>query len=620
MSPKSKQLKSPTITSVLKEERVFKPAVSFAKQAHISSFAQYKKIYNASIKNPQKFWAEIASELHWFKKWNKVLEWKLPFAKWFVGGKINVSCNCLDRHLTTWRKNKAAIIWEGELGETRTLTYQELHREVCKFANVLKKLGAQKGDRIVLYMPLVPELAIAMLACSRIGATHSVIFGGFSPQALVDRINDALAKIVVTADGGYRRGNIIPLKQNVDEALQQTPSVVSVIVFKRTGENIHMEPGRDFWWEGLMETVSDKCEADKLDSEHPLFILYTSGTTGKPKGIVHTTGGYLTQVYITMKWIFDIKDTDTYWCTADIGWVTGHSYVVYGPLANGATTLMYEGAPNYPEPDRFWKIVDRHKVTIFYTAPTAIRAFIRWGEHWPLKYDLSSLRLLGTVGEPINPEAWMWYHKIIGKGKCPIVDTWWQTETGAIMITPLPGATTTKPGTAALPFPGIEADVVSKDGKSVGKNEGGYLVIKKPWPSMLRTIYGDHERYKKQYWTDIKGVYFTGDGARKDKDGYFWIMGRVDDVINVSGHRLGTAEIESALVSHDYVAEAAVVGKPDEIKGSAIYAFVTLAAGRTPTHELKEELARHVTKEIGSMAKPDEIRFTDALPKREVER
>lgn len=607
--------KTTNITSLQKENRMFSPNPAFVRDAHIKSFAQYISMYKASLKNPQKFWASIASELFWFKKWNKVLEWKLPFAKWFIGGKTNVSYNCLDIHLSTWRKNKAAIIWEGEPGESRTLTYQQLHREVCKFANVLKKLNVKKSDRVIIYMPLVPELAIAMLACSRIGAIHSIIFGGFSPQALIDRITDAQAKLVVTADGGYRRGNIIPLKQNVDEALKQTASVESVIVMKRTGRETHMEPGRDFWWEGLMETASDECEAEKLDSEHPLFILYTSGTTGKPKGIVHTTGGYLTGVYITSKWVFDLKDTDTYWCTADIGWITGHSYVVYGPLANGATSLMYEGAPNFPEPDRFWKIIDKYKVTIFYTAPTAIRAFIRWGEQYPLNHDLSSLRLLGTVGEPINPEAWMWYHKIIGKEKCPIVDTWWQTETGAIMISPLPGATPLKPGTATFPFPGIEVDIVSKEGKPVGKGEGGYLIIKKPWPSMLRTIYGDPERYKKQYWSEIKGVYFTGDGARKDKDGYHWIMGRVDDVINVSGHRLGTAEIESALVSHPYVAESAVVGKPDDIKGSAICAFVTLQSNRKPTPELKNELSLHVVKEIGSMARPDEIRFTDALPK-----
>ncbi|MEX2089525.1 MAG: acetate--CoA ligase [Bacteroidota bacterium] len=615
MSSKHRANGSDEISSILREERVFKPSAAFSRNAHISSFDKYKSMYAASIKNPERFWARIAGELVWFKKWNTVLQWKLPFAKWFVGGKINVAYNCLDRHLGSWRKNKAAIIWEGEPGDSRTLTYQQLYTDVCKFSNVLKKLGVEKGDRVVIYMPLVPELAIAMLACARIGATHSIIFGGFSSQALVDRITDAQANLVITADGGYRRGAVLPLKKNVDEALKHTPSVQSVVVYRRTHAEIHMEPGRDFWWDGLMETADDRCEAEKLDSEHPLYILYTSGSTGKPKGVLHTTGGYLTGVYITTKLVFDLKDEDTFWCTADIGWVTGHSYVVYGPLANGATTVMYEGAPNWPEPDRFWKIIDRYKVNIFYTAPTAIRAFIKWGEQWPLKHDLTSLRLLGTVGEPINPEAWMWYHKIIGKGKCPIVDTWWQTETGAIMISPLPGATPLKPGTATLPFPGIDADIVNRDGKSVGKNQGGYLVIRKPWPSMLRTIYGDPERFKKQYWSEIKGVYFTGDGARRDKDGYFWIMGRVDDVINVSGHRLGTAEIESALVSHPFVAEAAVVAKPDEIKGSAICAFVTLEGGRTPGPDLKEELRRHVGQEIGAMAKPDDIRFSDALPK-----
>ncbi len=603
------------ITSILRENRTFTPARAFSSGAAITSFAQYKNLYRRSIKDPEKFWSSIARELYWFKPWKKVLQWKLPFAQWFVGGKINVAYNCLDRHLDTWRKNKAAIIWEGEPGDNRTLTYLELHREVSKFGNVLKKLGVTKGDRVVIYMPLVPELAIAMLACARIGAAHSIIFGGFSAHALIDRINDARAKLVVTADGGYRRGSVIPLKRNVDEALRETPTVESVIVLKRTHTEVHMEPGRDFWWEGLMETADDRCDAEKLDAEHPLFILYTSGSTGKPKGVLHTTGGYLTGVYKTFQWVFDYKDSDTYWCTADIGWITGHSYVVYGPLANGATTVMYEGAPNHPDPDRFWRIIDRYRVNVFYTAPTAIRAFIRWGEQWPLKHDLSSLRLLGTVGEPINPEAWMWYHRIIGKGKCPIVDTWWQTETGAIMITPIPGATPLKPGTATLPFPGIEVDVVSRDGRSVGKDKGGYLVIRKPWPSMLRNIYGDPERFKKQYWSEIKGVYFTGDGARKDKDGYYWIMGRVDDVINVSGHRLGTAEVESALVSHPAVAEAAVVGKPDELKGSAICAFVTLEGRKKPTAELKNALAVHVTKEIGALARPDEIRFTDALPK-----
>ena len=566
--------------------------------------------------DPEQFWARLAeSELHWFKKWNTVLNWKAPHAEWFIGGKINISYNCLDRHLTTARRNKAALIWEGEPGETRTLTYQQLHTEVSRFANVLKKLGVEKGDRVALYMPLIPELAISMLACARIGATHSVVFGGFSSNALIDRINDAQCKAVVTADGGWRRGNEVKLKSAVDEALKETPSVQSCVVVKRTGSAIHMEAGRDHWWHDLMPTVDTNCAAEELDSEHPLFILYTSGTTGKPKGILHTTGGYLLQAHLTTKWIFDLKDEDIYWCTADIGWVTGHSYVVYGPLSNGATALMYEGAPNWPEPDRFWDIIERHKVNTLYTAPTAIRAFIKWGEQWPEKHDLSSLRLLGTVGEPINPEAWMWYHRVIGKERCPIVDTWWQTETGAIMITPLPGATPTKPGSGTKPFPGIDADIMTRDGKSVGANQGGYLVIKKPWPSMLRTIYGDDERYQQQYWSQISGIYFAGDGARKDEDGYFWIMGRIDDVINVAGHRLGTAEIESALVSHEAVAEAAVVAKPDDLKGSAIVAFVTLEGGRTPTDPLKEELRQHVTKEIGALARPDDLRFADALPK-----
>jgi acetyl-CoA synthetase len=566
--------------------------------------------------DPEAFWARFAeSELHWFRKWDEVLKWTLPHAEWFVGGRINISYNCLDRHLATWRRNKAALIWEGEPGDTRTLTYQQLHTEVSRFANVLKKIGVVKGDRVALYMPLIPELAISMLACARIGATHSVVFGGFSSSALIDRINDAQCKAVITADGGWRRGKEVKLKTAVDEALKETPSVESCIVVKRTGSDIHMEPGRDHWWHETMAAVNADCPAEELDSEHPLFILYTSGTTGKPKGILHTTGGYLLQAHLTTKWIFDLKDEDIYWCTADIGWVTGHSYVVYGPLSNGATSLMYEGAPNWPEPDRFWDIIERHRVNILYTAPTAIRAFIKWGEQWPLKHDLSSLRLLGTVGEPINPEAWMWYHHVIGKARCPIVDTWWQTETGAIMITPLPGATPAKPGSGTKPFPGVEADVMTRDGKSVGANAGGYLVITRPWPSMLRTIYGDDERYQQQYWSQIKGVYFAGDGARKDEDGYFWIMGRIDDVINVAGHRLGTAEIESALVSHEAVAESAVVAKPDDLKGSAIVAFVTLAGGCMPTDALKEELRQHVAKEIGALARPDDIRFADALPK-----
>jgi acetyl-CoA synthetase len=603
------------IESVLKEARVFPPPPDFSAKAHIKSFQDYEKLYKQAEGDPEGFWAGVAQELHWFKPWEKVLEWELPFARWFVGGKTNIAYNCLDRHLTTARKNKAAIIWEGEPGDERVLTYQGLHREVCKFANVLKGLGVQVGDRVAIYMPMVPELPIAMLACARIGATHSIVFGGFSADALRDRINDAEAKVVVTADGGYRRGGEIPLKKAVDEAVTQTPSIQHVIVYRRTGSQVHMEPGRDHWWHELMTTASEDCPAEALDSEHPLYILYTSGTTGKPKGIVHTTGGYMVGTYLTAKWVFDLKEEDTYWCTADIGWVTGHSYIVYGPLANGATSVMYEGAPNWPEWDRFWTIVDKYQVNVFYTAPTAIRAFVKAGEQWPRKHKLTSLRLLGTVGEPINPEAWMWYHRVIGKERCPIVDTWWQTETGAIMITPLPGATATTPGSATRPFPGIVADVVSRDGQSVPPNAGGYLVIKRPWPAMLRTIYRDPERFRQQYWSEIPGVYFTGDGARRDENGYFWIMGRVDDVVNVSGHRLGTMEVESALVSHPAVAEAAVVGKPDEVKGQSIAAFVTLESGRAMSDQLKQELRQHVAKEIGAFARPDDIRFTEALPK-----
>ena len=603
------------IESTLNEHRLFPPPPEFAANAHIKSFAEYESLYNEAAADVPAFWAKQAENLDWFKKWDTVLEWNEPFAKWFVGGKINISYNCLDRHLTTWRKNKAAFIWEGEPGETRTLTYLQLHREVCRFANVLKKLGVATGDRVALYMPLVPELAIAMLACARIGATHTVIFGGFSADAIRDRVNDCGCKLIVTADGGFRRGSEIKLKPIVDKAAEQCSGVENVVVYRRTGSPVEMKPGRDHWWHELIETVDAVCPAESLDSEHPLYILYTSGTTGKPKGILHTTGGYLTQAAYTAKIVFDLKDEDVYWCTADIGWVTGHSYVVYGPLANGATVFMYEGSPNYPDYDRFWDMIERHRVTIFYTAPTAIRSFIKWGEQYPLKHDLSSLRLLGTVGEPINPEAWMWYHEIIGKGKCPIVDTWWQTETGCIMLSPLPGATPTTPGTATLPIPGIILDVVTKKGVSVGTNEGGYLVARHPWPSMLRTLWGDDARYKEAYWSEIPGVYFAGDGARRDEHGYYWIMGRVDDVINVSGHRLGTAEVESALVSHEAVAEAAVVGRPDDIKGQAVSAFVTLEGGRTGGDELKNELRAHVAKEIGALAKPDDIRFTDALPK-----
>jgi acetyl-CoA synthetase len=603
------------IESILHESRMFQPPGEFAAKAHVKSFEEYERLYAEAAADPEAFWAKQAEEIHWFRKWDKVLEWNEPFAKWFVGGELNISYNCLDRHLEMGRSEKTAIIWEGEPGESRRLTYSELHAEVSKFANVLKKLGVLGGDRVALYMPLVPELAIAMLACARIGATHTVIFGGFSADAIRDRVNDGQCKLIVTADGGYRRGNEIKLKDIVDRAAEQSPSVEKVVVFQRTGSPVVMKPDRDSWWHELMETVDAECPAAELDSEHPLFILYTSGTTGKPKGILHTTGGYITQTAYSAKYVFDLKDEDIYWCTADIGWVTGHSYVVYGPLANGATVFMYEGAPNHPDLDRFWSMIDRHKINILYTAPTAIRAFIKWGEQYPNRHDLSSLRLLGTVGEPINPEAWMWYHSVIGGGRCPIVDTWWQTETGGIMISPFPGATPTVPGTATRPLPGIMVDVVNKNGEPVGDNEGGYLVIKRPWPSMLRTLWGDDERYKKTYWSEIPHCYFAGDGARRDEHGYFWIMGRVDDVINVSGHRLGTAEVESALVSHEAVAEAAVVGRPDELKGQAIAAFVTLEGGRHGSDELKNELRAHVAKEIGALAKPDDIRFTDMLPK-----
>ncbi|HXI92520.1 MAG TPA: acetate--CoA ligase [Blastocatellia bacterium] len=606
---------SQSIDSILNERRVFQPPPGFSEAAHIKSLAQYEQLYREAEEDPEKFWGQIANDLHWFRKWDKVLEWDLPWAKWFVGGQINLSYNCLDRHVATWRRNKAAIIWEGEPGEIRTFTYQQLLIEVSKFANVLKQLGIQKGDTVAIYMGMTPELPIAMLACARIGAAHSVVFGGFSANALVDRINDAQCKAVITQDGSYRRGAEIPLKATVDEALPGCPSVKTVIVFKRTGAEIKMEPGRDHWWHELMADASDNCEAEPLDAEHPLYILYTSGSTGKPKGVVHTTGGYSVGTYITAKWVFDLNDEDIYWCTADIGWVTGHSYIVYGPLQNGATTVMYEGAPNHPEPDRFWQMIERHKVNVFYTAPTAIRAFMKWGERWPRRYEMNSLRLLGTVGEPINPEAWMWYREVIGRERCPIVDTWWQTETGMIMITPLPGAIATKPGSATRPFPGVIIDVVTRQGEPVPPGSGGYLVIKRPWPSMLRTIFNDPDRYVSQYWSDIPGVYFAGDGARKDQDGYFWIMGRVDDVINVSGHRLSTMEVESALVAHPKVAEAAVVARPDEVKGQAIAAFVTLELGNEPSNELKEELRRWVAKEIGALAKPDDIRFSDALPK-----
>jgi acetyl-CoA synthetase len=603
------------ITSVLKETRKFPPPLEFSQRAHIKSAAEYEKLWQRARDDPQGFWAEQAESLSWFQKWETVLIWKEPHAQWFAGGKINASYNCIDRHLDGPRKNKAAIVWEGEPGDSRVLRYQDLHREVCKFANVLKKIGIQKGDRVTLYMPMVPELAIAMLACARIGATHSVIFGGFSADAVADRNNDARARLVVTADGGWRRGKVVPLKQNVDAALEKSPSVEKCIVFNRCNQQVTMKPGRDFWWHDLMADASTLCPAEHLDSEHPLYILYTSGSTGKPKGVLHTTAGYLLGTSQTHKWVFDLREEDTYWCTADIGWVTGHSYIVYGPLANGATTLMYEGAPDYPQRDRFWSIVEKYRVNVFYTAPTAIRAFIKWGDQWPGDHDLSSLRLLGTVGEPINPEAWMWYHEVIGKKRCPIVDTWWQTETGMIMITPLPGAIATKPGSATRPFPGVVAEVVDKQGKPVPRNTGGFLVIRQPWPAMLRTIFGDDERYRQQYWAHVPHAYFTADGAREDEDGCFWIMGRVDDVLNVAGHRLSTMEVESALVHHENVAEAAVVGKLDEIKGEGITCFVTLRGGVPASEELKKELREHVVKEIGALARPDEIRFTESLPK-----
>jgi acetyl-CoA synthetase len=606
---------STDIQSTLNEQRVFPPPSDFSSHAHIKSMADYGRLCEEADRDPDAFWGNIARELDWFKPWTKVLDWNVPWAKWFVDGKINLSHNCLDRHAAGRRRNKAAIIWEGEPGEIRTLTYSQLLSEVSKCANVLKSLGVKKGDRVAIYMGMSPELAIAMLACARIGAPHTVIFGGFSAQALVDRINDAQCGFVITQDGTFRRGAEIKLKPTVDTALANCPSVTNVLVYKRTGTEQNMVGGRDHWWHQLVPLASDECAAEPLDSEHPLYLLYTSGTTGKPKGILHTTGGYSVATYITSKWVFDLKDEDVFWCTADIGWVTGHSYVVYGPLQNGATVLMYEGGPTYPQPDRFWEMIDRHKVTIFYTAPTAIRALMRLGESWPAKHSMKSLRLLGSVGEPINPEAWMWYRSTIGHDRCPVVDTWWQTETGAIMVSPIPGATPTKPGSCTLPLPGIKLEVVTREGKPVPAGSGGYLVIRKPWPSMLRNIYGDPQRYQEQYWSQIPGSYFTGDGARQDEDGYIWVMGRVDDVINVSGHRLSTMEVESALVAHPRVAEAAVVARPDEIKGSAIVAFVTLQIGNEPTDELKGELRNWVGKEIGSLAKPDDIRFTDSLPK-----
>ncbi|MDY7050062.1 MAG: acetate--CoA ligase, partial [Microcystis panniformis WG22] len=611
------------IESILQENRLFPPSAEFAQNATIKSLEEYRQLYAKAKADPQAFWAQLAEkELHWFEKWSEVLDWQPPFAKWFVNGKINICYNCIDRHLTTWRRNKAAIIWEGEPGDSRTITYEQLHREVCQFANALKKLGVKKGDVVGIYLPMIPEAAIAMLACARIGAPHSVVFGGFSADALRDRLNDAAAKVVITADGGFRKDKVVALKEQVDLALadNSAPSVEKVLVVQRSKEPINMVADRDYWWHDLQKQVSANCPAEPMDSEDMLFILYTSGSTGKPKGVVHTTAGYNLYTHVTSKWIFDLKDTDVYWCTADVGWITGHSYIVYGPLSNGATTVMYEGVPRPSNLGCFWDVIEKYRVNIFYTAPTAIRAFIKMGEDIPNSRDLSSLRLLGTVGEPINPEAWMWYHRVIGKEKCPIVDTWWQTETGGIMITPLPGAIATKPGSATLPFPGIIAAVVDLEGNPTHANEGGYLVVKHPWPGMMRTVYKNPDRFRNTYWEQIapkdgQYLYFAGDGSRQDEDGYFWVMGRVDDVISVSGHRLGTMEIESALVSHPAVAEAAVVGRPDEIKGEEVYAFVTLEGHYEASQELAQALKDHVVKEIGIIARPGEIRFTDVLPK-----
>ena len=599
---------------LLREGRAFPPPASFASHAVASD----EQVYADASRDPEAFWARLAGELEWSRPWTAVLDWQPPHAKWFVGGQLNVSVNCLDRHLRGPRRNKAAIIWEGEPGDRRTLTYFDLHRQVSTFANVLKSLGARKGDRVAIYMPLVPELAIAMLACARIGAIHSVVFGGFSAESLRDRIDDAKARLLITADGGFRRGGIVALKAIADEALAGTPSIEHVVVFQRGGSKpipVTMKDGRDHWYHELVASAPARCEAEPMDAEDMLYILYTSGTTGKPKGIVHTSGGYLVGTYATTKMVFDLREDDVYWCTADLGWVTGHSYVVYGPLSNGATVVMYEGAPDWPEKDRFWAIIEKYGVTVLYTAPTAIRAFMRWGTEWPARRDLTSLRLLGSVGEPINPEAWVWYHEVIGGSRCPVVDTWWQTETGAIMITPLPGLTTRKPGSATRPFPGISAEIRNERGDAVDVG-GGLLAITRPWPSMLRGIYGDPERYERQYWNKWgPGVYVTGDGAKRDADGYFWLLGRVDDVINVAGHRIGTMEVESALVDHPSVAEAAVVGRSHEIKGQAVAAFVTLKDGMHGTPRLADDLKEHVVKKIGAIARPDDVLFTADLPK-----
>ncbi|MBI4388309.1 MAG: acetate--CoA ligase [Candidatus Omnitrophica bacterium] len=602
--------KPETIEALFLEKRKFPPPAGFQKIAHVKD----ESIYEKAKANPEAFWESFAKELDWIKPWQKTLEWNPPYAKWFVGGKLNVSANCVDRWAKSAHRNKAAIIWEGEPGDQRTLTYWDLYREVNKFANVLKRLGVKKGDRVAIYLPLIPEAAISMLACARIGAVHSVVFGGFSAEALSDRINDAQAKVLITADGGYRRGGLLPLKHDADYAIKETPSIEHVVIVKRGDFPLRVKEGRDHWWHRLMQDAESFCEPEPMDSEDMLFTLYTSGTTGKPKGIIHTTGGYLTGVYATTKWVFDLQPEDVYWCTADVGWITGHSYMVYGPLANGATVVMYEGSPDWPDKDRFWRIIEKYGVTIFYTAPTAIRTFMKWGKEWPAKCNLSSLRLLGTVGEPINPEAWVWYHEEIGKCKCPVVDTWWQTETGMILITPLPGVTTLKPGSATKPFPGIEAKVLNEAGEEVGVG-GGYLALTKPWPAMLRGIYGDPERYEKQYWSKWPKIYFTGDGAKRDEEGYLWLLGRVDDVMNVSGHRISTMEVESALVDHSAVAESAVVSRAHDIKGEAVVAFVTVREGVKSDPKLTEQLKEHVAKKIGSLARPDDIIFSADLPK-----
>ncbi len=603
------------LDTLLSEQRRFPPPAGFAASANGT-----EELYRAAERDREGFWAEQARALQWIRPWDRVLDWTLPHAKWFVGGKLNVSANCLDRHLGSPTRNKAALIWEGEPGDRRVLTYWDLAREVRKAANALKRLGVEKGDRVAIYLPMVPEAVIAMLACARIGAVHSVIFGGFSAESVRDRVNDAQVKVLITADGGYRRGQVLPLKRLADAAMAGTPSIEHCLVVRRrpSGEGdeafAQMTEGRDHWWHRLLDAESAECEPTPMDAEDLLFILYTSGTTGKPKGIVHTTGGYLTQVAATTKYVFDLKPEDVFWCTADIGWVTGHSYVVYGPLANGATVFIYEGAPDWPERDRFWSLVERYGVTVLYTAPTAIRAFMKWGTEHPGRHDLSSLRLLGSVGEPINPEAWIWYQTHIGGGRCPIVDTWWQTETGGIMITPLPGVTTTKPGSATTPFPGISADLVDAAGTVVAKG-GGFLTLPEPWPGMLRTIYGDDERYRETYWSRFPGRYFAGDGAKLDEDGYWWILGRVDDVLNVAGHRIGTMEVESALVEHPAVAEAAVVGRAHDLKGQALAAFVTLKDGQQASPGLKDDLKAHVTQKIGAIARPDDIFFSADLPK-----